>query len=81
MQSSLLDAVIGLGTVHAELDEVEAACAWFDRAVQIDPRAVDALLNKGLLLETHGRLDDAITACDMAPRVAPGDATILLRKA
>lgn len=48
-----------LGRIAAELGEPDEALSRFDRALAIDPTFPTAIMDRGILLLTEGRLDEA----------------------
>jgi tetratricopeptide (TPR) repeat protein len=45
--------------VQIEGSDPQRALIYYDRALEMDPKSNPALLNKGLILESMGRIDDA----------------------
>ena len=48
---------------------------WYDKALTIDPYYVDALVGKGLALDSLGQYQEAITLLDKALAIDPNDAS------
>jgi len=51
-----------LGLAYSAIDQRAEALAEFDRALELNPRYVDALLNRAVTLNDLGRIDEASTA-------------------
>jgi tetratricopeptide (TPR) repeat protein len=51
-----------LGLAYSAIDQRAEALAEFDRALELNPRYVDALLNRAVTLNDLGRTDEAATA-------------------
>jgi tetratricopeptide (TPR) repeat protein len=64
-----------LGLAYSLVGQREAALAEFDRALQLNPRYVDALLNRAVTLNELGRYDDATDAFGAAQGLGAVDHT------
>lgn len=63
-----------LGTTEALLGRFDAAETSLRRAIALEPDA-NAHVALGLTLSEAGRLEEALAACEVARRLAPGDAS------
>jgi len=63
------DAYQLLGLAYSMAGQRERALEYFDRAVQLNPRYVEALIHKAIILNELGREDDAKVVFDQARRV------------
>ena len=63
-----------------ELKAYEAALAAYDRALDLDPTNADAWTNKGGMLRSLGRDDEAVVAYARALELDPTNATNWYRK-
>jgi tetratricopeptide (TPR) repeat protein len=63
-------------TLH-DTGEREEALVYYDRALANDPEFVEALVNRGALLNELGFLNDAIASFERALSVRPNDAKAL----
>jgi Tfp pilus assembly protein PilF len=70
-----------LGWYHAATGDQAAAAALFERALQLDPREVEAMLGLAGLYRAAGRLRDAALQCDTALGLAPDFAEAWLERA
>lgn len=70
-----------LGWHRAVAGDSAAAAALFERALQINPREVEAMVGLAGLHRAAGRLRDAALRCDAAIAVAPGYADAWLERA
>jgi tetratricopeptide (TPR) repeat protein len=70
-----------LGWYRAAAGDHMAAGALFERALQLDPQAVEAMIGLAGLHRAAGRLRDAALACDAAIAAAPGYAEAWLERA
>jgi tetratricopeptide (TPR) repeat protein len=68
-------AFLGRGFAFLQLADRRAAIADFDSALEIDPRAFDALLWRGYARELDGQADLALDDYERAVTVDPGDRT------
>lgn len=66
-----IDARINLGVSKAASGAAAEALGWFDAALEADPRRADAHLNRAVVLENLGRLDDAAAAAGAALVLEP----------
>ena len=64
-----------------ELGLPEEALKGFERALELDPKAVADWINRGALLVDLGRLDEAIASFDRAIALAPQSLPALLNRA
>jgi tetratricopeptide (TPR) repeat protein len=62
------------GAEKAAAGELDAAIADYDRALEIEPNYVQALLNRGIAFHDLARYDDAIADADRALQVDPSSA-------
>lgn len=75
-----LEGVLQIARAHLSRDQHEAAASWFELAGQLAPDRPTPHFCRGLCLERLDRVDEAMTAYDMA-RTAGADATPLYRQA
>jgi tetratricopeptide (TPR) repeat protein len=64
-----------LGLCLALIGRPEEALVSFDAALALNPRYVEALLNRAVLLNDMGRSDEARTAFEMAEQLGKADET------
>jgi tetratricopeptide (TPR) repeat protein len=64
-----------LGLAHSMADQKEEALAEFDRALSLNPRYVEAHLNRAVTLNELGRYDDAVAAFSAAQGLGGVDHT------
>jgi len=64
-----------LGLAYSAIDQRAEALAEFDRALELNPRYVDALLNRAVTLNELGRTDEASTAFGAAQGLGAVDHT------
>jgi tetratricopeptide (TPR) repeat protein len=64
-----------LGLAHAAIGQREEALAQFDRALELNPRYVEAHLNRAVTLNDLGREEDATAAFAAAQRLGAVDHT------
>ncbi len=69
-----------LGTIRAELGEIDAAIGHMLRAVILDRRPALGWGNLGLLLKIQGRFDESLDAYAQALRRAPQDARLRVNR-
>jgi tetratricopeptide (TPR) repeat protein len=62
------------------LSKYEEAITLYDKALEIDPKEVNVLTNKGVALDDLGRYEEAITWYDKALAVNPMDVDTLFNK-
>lgn len=60
------DAFNLLGLCYGLVDQPERALEAFDRALDLNPHYVEALMNRGVVLASVGRADEALEAFDAA---------------
>ena len=70
-----------LGWYRAVSGDHAAATALFERALQLNPREVEAMVGLAGLHRAAGRLRDAALHCDAAIAAAPGYADAWLERA
>ena len=58
----------------------DEAITWYDKALAIDPKAVDALINKGAALDTLGKKREAFASLDKALTIDPTNQRALALK-
>ena len=63
--------LVQTGNMLFNNSKFEEAVKWFDKALKIDPKSIDALNGIGLSLNKLGRYEEAITWFDMALRIDP----------
>ena len=68
------------GNSLGSLGKYEEAISWFDKALKVDPKNVDALYNKGVALDNLGRYEEAISWYDKALEVHSNDVNALNNK-
>lgn len=56
--------------------DVKGAARLYDRVLELDPRHVDALSNRGLALLSLGRFEDAVPAIETAISITPNAADL-----
>ena len=87
---SILKAHNVLNSTYASINQVnklfdqdmfEEAIEAYDRAIQINPDSVDALVSKGAALKNLGRYKESGKACDQALRINPKSAGAWANKA
>lgn len=71
--NAFADAHHLLGLCLSLLDQPQRALAEFDTALELNPRYLEALLHRGLVLTALGRADDAEESFRRAAAVATGD--------
>ena len=71
------DALHLLGVIEAQRNNSPAALELLDRAVGIRPDDAGIISNRGLLLQTFQRFDEALACFDRALAIQPGHAEIL----
>ena len=54
-----------------KLGKFEEAIKCYDEVLKIDPKDIDALNNKGIVLGKLGKLDEAIKCYDEASKINP----------
>jgi tetratricopeptide (TPR) repeat protein len=69
------DAYNLLGLAHAMVDQREEGLRAFDKAIELNPRYVDAQLNRAVTLSDLGRSDEAATAFAAAQSLGAVDHT------
>lgn len=69
-----------IGTCYGHLAQAEDAADFIRRALDIEP-SVPRWCDLAVCLQTLGRLDEAMDACDRALDLAPGDAATTATKA
>jgi len=62
---------------RGERGDFAGANAHWDRILELDPRHLDALIEKGVLLHNLGRLDEAVQCFAVAREVAPENELVL----
>ncbi|MDW0288181.1 MAG: tetratricopeptide repeat protein, partial [Nitrososphaeraceae archaeon] len=68
------------GNSLGNLGKYEEAISWYDKALEADPKNVDALYNKGVALGYLGRYEEAIIWYDKALEVDPKNVDALYNK-
>jgi tetratricopeptide (TPR) repeat protein len=58
----------------------EEAITWLDKALEIDPRSIAAVYNKGLALSLLGKYEEAITLYDKVLEIEPDEVRALFNK-
>ncbi len=71
-----VEALTLLGNVHKLKGEYGFALTLFDQALGVDPKFVSAHMNKGLVLNSMGRVKAAIESFEQARLLAPENPTI-----
>ena len=71
--SAFADAHHLMGLCLSLLGRPQAALASFDRALELNPRYLEALIHRGLVLAEIGETDAAESAFRQAAAAAPGD--------
>jgi tetratricopeptide (TPR) repeat protein len=69
------------GLIQAELNQLPAAIASFERAILLDPNAAASWSNLGMILKVEGRHDEAIAAHDRAIVLYPGNPRFRVNRA
>jgi len=59
-------ALCGMGNVHLKMNELDKAREYFDRAITLYPDMGEAYLNRGMLMELKGDLENACNDWQMA---------------
>ena len=75
------EAPLAAARVALVRDDPDAAELKIDRALEIDPRSVDALVLKGQLQHSRGKYDAAVAAFTKALAIAPDAINIRLERA
>lgn len=65
-QAAKITLLLGKGQTLLKLDQLEAALACFNEALELDPNHTEAWVKKGAVLERLQRLDEAISCYDRA---------------
>lgn len=76
-----VQAVFYLGVAEAALKETDAAVKHFEKALELDPKFVDASLNLSALLLDLQRFEEAVAVADQGLKQAPGDLGLTQNKA
>lgn len=76
-----VQAVFYLGVAEAALKETDAAIGHFEKALELDPKFVDASLNLSALLLDLSRFEEAVAVADQGLKHAPGDLGLTQNKA
>lgn len=76
-----VQAVFYLGVAEAALKETDAAVSHFQKALELDPKFVDASLNLSALLLDLQRYEEAVAVADQGLKHAPGDLGLTQNKA
>jgi tetratricopeptide (TPR) repeat protein len=77
--SSISDLIVE-GHALLNASRFEEALISYDKALKLDPRSVDALNGKGLILNQLGKYEEAITWFDKALKINPSFANALDNK-
>jgi tetratricopeptide (TPR) repeat protein len=76
----LVDVYRGIGNAHAQLNEMEEAMKWFDKAIEIEPNFPYVYNTKGYVLNLQEKYKDAIKCFDDAIEKDPGFGRALRNK-
>ena len=71
---SFYDAFIQLGLLHAAIDD-DLALQYYNTALELRPRSVEALYNKGMFAQEHGQDSLALACYDRIREIDPRNAT------
>jgi len=78
---SSISGLIQEGGALLNASRFEEALVSYDKVLKIDPRSVDALNGKGLILNQLGKYDEAITWFDKALEIDPAFIDAMYNKA
>ena len=78
---SSISRILQEARVLLNASRFEEALISYDNALKIDPRSVDALNGKGLILNQLGKYEEAITWFDKALEIDPGFIDAMYNKA
>jgi len=76
-----VQAVFYLGVAETALKETDSAIEHFEKALELDPKFVDASLNLSALLLDLERFEEAVAVADQGLKHAPGDLSLTQNKA
>jgi tetratricopeptide (TPR) repeat protein len=71
INSTFVYELIEKGNMSFNKSKYEEAVKWYDQALKIDPKSIDALNGKGLVFNKLGRYEEAITWFDKAIEIDP----------
>lgn len=71
-------ALSQIGIIDADLKDYDQCRANYERALQADPKNVDALVGIALLAERNGNLEEAIAELNRSANIQASDLTFLL---
>ena len=72
-----LDVLQVFARIAAKRGDLEGANGYWDKILELDPRHLDALIEKGVLLHSLGRLDEAVQCFAVAGQIAPENDLVL----
>ncbi len=71
------DAMFQLGRLLAEAGEDDRACAWYTRAIELDPGRTRAISHRGMVYGLMGRNEEAMADFNRAVELDPDDDWVL----
>jgi len=80
INSTFVYELIEKGNMSFNKSKYEEAVKWYDQALKIDPKSIDALNGKGLVFNKLGRYEEAITWFDKAIEIDPNFVDALYNK-
>jgi predicted O-linked N-acetylglucosamine transferase (SPINDLY family) len=78
--NSNAEALSNYGNVLQALGRLDEALASYDKALEIEPKLINALYNRGVTLSNMKRMADALASYDKALEIAPDDADIWMNR-
>ena len=78
--NSNADALSNYGNVLQALGRLEEALEYYDKALEIEPKLINALYNRGITLSHTKRKAEALASYDKALEIAPDDADIWINR-